>query len=140
MEKEICRRHLSREGTGCVWVFINMFDFRHGGSNQKLLIDKKRGSKRIIGSFHFLLCQLSYTPSKICVLKQKGFSLCWLMYNNAGIEANKVEKQLTCDCDCEVLVESLLDYEKQMVLRNQRLMLNNDCVYCLRRVKVEFRV
>uniref|UniRef100_A0A1J3HRB1 Protein TRM32 n=1 Tax=Noccaea caerulescens TaxID=107243 RepID=A0A1J3HRB1_NOCCA len=66
MEKEICRRHLSREGTGCVWVFMKMFDFRHGGSNQKLLMDKKRGSKRII-----------------------------------GIEANKVEKQLTCDCDCE---------------------------------------
>ncbi|CAA7016919.1 unnamed protein product [Microthlaspi erraticum] len=64
MEREICRRHLSREGTGCVWVFMNMFDFRHGGSNQKLLMDKKRGSKRII-----------------------------------GIEANKVEKQLTCDCE-----------------------------------------
>ncbi|EFH63080.1 predicted protein [Arabidopsis lyrata subsp. lyrata] len=27
-----------------------MFDFRHGGSNQKLLMDKKRGSKRIIGN------------------------------------------------------------------------------------------
>ncbi|EFH58299.1 hypothetical protein ARALYDRAFT_483730 [Arabidopsis lyrata subsp. lyrata] len=50
MEKEICRRHLSREGIGCVWVFMSMFDFRHGGSNQKLLMDKKRGSKRIIGN------------------------------------------------------------------------------------------
>ncbi|KAG7570621.1 hypothetical protein ISN45_Aa04g032000 [Arabidopsis thaliana x Arabidopsis arenosa] len=50
MEKEICRRHLSREGIGCVWVFMSMFDFRHGGSNQKLLIDKKRGSKRIIAN------------------------------------------------------------------------------------------
>ncbi|KAG2284931.1 hypothetical protein Bca52824_044535 [Brassica carinata] len=50
MEKEICRRHLSREGMGCVWMFMNnMFDFRHGGSIQKLLMDKKRGSKRIIG-------------------------------------------------------------------------------------------
>ncbi|CAN7063474.1 unnamed protein product [Brassica rapa subsp. trilocularis] len=50
MEKEICRRHLSREGIGCVWMFMNnMFDFRHGGSIQKLLMDKKRGSKRIIG-------------------------------------------------------------------------------------------
>ncbi|KAL1192132.1 Protein TRM32 [Cardamine amara subsp. amara] len=49
MEKEICRRHISREGIGCVWVFMSMFDFRNGGSNHKLLIDKKRGSKRIIG-------------------------------------------------------------------------------------------
>ncbi|XP_024010691.1 uncharacterized protein LOC18015564 isoform X2 [Eutrema salsugineum] len=49
MEKEICRRQLSREGIGCVWVFMSMFDFRHGGPNQKLLMDKKRGSKRIIG-------------------------------------------------------------------------------------------
>lgn len=49
MEKEICRRHLSSEGIGCVWMFMSMFDFRHGGSNQKLLMDKKRGSKRIIG-------------------------------------------------------------------------------------------
>jgi|APAra0007618407_1042631.scaffolds.fasta_scaffold00839_2 hypothetical protein len=51
MEKEICRRHLSREGLGCVWVFMSMFDFRHGGSNQKLLMDKKRRSKRIIIGF-----------------------------------------------------------------------------------------
>ncbi|XP_019100644.1 PREDICTED: uncharacterized protein LOC104783164 isoform X4 [Camelina sativa] len=50
MEKEICRRHLSREGIGCVWVFMSMFDFRHGGSTHKLLMDKKRGSKRIIGN------------------------------------------------------------------------------------------
>ncbi|KAL0896327.1 hypothetical protein Bca101_080288 [Brassica carinata] len=51
MEKEICRRHLSREGIGCVWMFMNsMFDFRHGGGSiHKLLMDKKRGSKRIIG-------------------------------------------------------------------------------------------
>ncbi|XP_018436605.2 uncharacterized protein LOC108808990 isoform X1 [Raphanus sativus] len=48
MEKEICARHLSREGTGCVWLFMNMFDLRHGGSNHKLLMDKKRGSKRIL--------------------------------------------------------------------------------------------
>lgn len=26
-----------------------MFDFRHGGSIHKLLMDKKRGSKKIIG-------------------------------------------------------------------------------------------
>ncbi|KAF8087732.1 hypothetical protein N665_0570s0042 [Sinapis alba] len=50
MEKEICTRHLSREGTGCVWLFMNMFDLRHGGSNHKLLMDKKRGSKRIIST------------------------------------------------------------------------------------------
>ncbi|CAH2057776.1 unnamed protein product [Thlaspi arvense] len=61
MEKEIC----TRDGIGCAWVFMSMFDFRHGGSNQKLLMDRKRGSKRII-----------------------------------GIET-KVEKNLTCDCDCE---------------------------------------
>ncbi|KAJ4904313.1 Phosphatidylinositol N-acetyglucosaminlytransferase subunit P-related [Raphanus sativus] len=49
MEKEIYRRQLSREGIGCVWMFMNsMFDFRHGGSIHKLLMDKKRGSKRII--------------------------------------------------------------------------------------------
>ncbi|KAL0770066.1 hypothetical protein Bca101_035216 [Brassica carinata] len=50
MEKEIYTRHLSREGTGCVWLFMNMFDLRHGGSNHKLLLDRKRGSKRITGT------------------------------------------------------------------------------------------
>ncbi|KAF8088298.1 hypothetical protein N665_0546s0029 [Sinapis alba] len=51
MEKEICRRHFSREGIGCVWMFMNsMFDFRHVGPIQKLLMDKKRGSKHIIGA------------------------------------------------------------------------------------------
>ncbi|XP_056847875.1 uncharacterized protein LOC108821206 isoform X3 [Raphanus sativus] len=31
-------------------MFMNsMFDFRHGGSIHKLLMDKKRGSKRIVG-------------------------------------------------------------------------------------------
>jgi hypothetical protein len=56
-----------------------MFDFRHGGSNQKLLMDKKRRSKRII-------------------------------IGNNGVFETKVEKQLTCDCDCdEVFVKFLLD-------------------------------
>ncbi|CDY18890.1 BnaC04g04600D [Brassica napus] len=82
MEKEIYTRHLSREGTGCVWLFMNMFDLRHGGSNHKLLLDRKRGSKRI--------------------------TVCY----NAGTET-KVEKQLTCDCDCEVLksVKKLIEEE-----------------------------
>ncbi|KAH0924969.1 hypothetical protein HID58_017225 [Brassica napus] len=76
MEKEIYTRHLSREGTGCVWLFMNMFDLRHGGSNHKLLLDRKRGSKRITGT------------------------------------ETKVEKQLTCDCDCEVLsVKKLIEEE-----------------------------
>ncbi|CAE6078367.1 unnamed protein product [Arabidopsis arenosa] len=48
MEK-ICRRNLKREGfdgIGCVWVFISLF-----GSNQKrLLMDNKRGSKRLSGN------------------------------------------------------------------------------------------
>lgn len=43
-----CRRNLEREGIngiGCVWVFISLF-----GSNQKrLLMDNKRGSKRVSG-------------------------------------------------------------------------------------------
>ncbi|CAN8286213.1 unnamed protein product [Cochlearia groenlandica] len=61
MEKEICRRHMSREGIGCVWVFMNMFDFRHNnGSNHKLLMDKKRGSKRIIGIETNVKKQLNY--------------------------------------------------------------------------------
>ncbi|XP_013631959.1 uncharacterized protein LOC106450939 isoform X3 [Brassica napus] len=74
MEKEIYTRHLSREGTGCVWLFMNMFDLRHGGSNHKLLLDRKRGSKRITGT------------------------------------ETKVEKQLTCDCDCES-VKKLIEEE-----------------------------
>ncbi|KAG7629293.1 hypothetical protein AtNW77_Chr3g0218191 [Arabidopsis thaliana] len=44
-----CRRNLEREGIngiGCVWVFISLF-----GSNQKrLLMDNKRGSKRVSGN------------------------------------------------------------------------------------------
>ncbi|KAF2602987.1 hypothetical protein F2Q70_00024683 [Brassica cretica] len=75
MEKEIYTRHLSREGTGCVWLFMNMFDFRHGGSNHKLLLDRKRGSKRITGT------------------------------------ETKVEKQLTCDCDCKKSVKKLIEEE-----------------------------
>ncbi|KAG2290034.1 hypothetical protein Bca52824_049638 [Brassica carinata] len=55
---------------------MNMFDLRHGGSNHKLLLDRKRGSKRITGT------------------------------------ETKVEKQLTCDCDCEVLsVKKLIEEE-----------------------------
>ncbi|KAL1219160.1 hypothetical protein V5N11_000545 [Cardamine amara subsp. amara] len=48
MEKT-CRRNLKREGIneiGCMWVFISLF-----GSNQKrLLMDHKRGSKRLSGN------------------------------------------------------------------------------------------
>ena len=67
MEKEICRRHLSREGIGCVWMFMNnMFDFRHGGSIHKLLMDKKRGSKRIIGLSFFIFFSFG-TSSRKCV-------------------------------------------------------------------------
>ncbi|XP_010413420.1 PREDICTED: uncharacterized protein LOC104699768 [Camelina sativa] len=44
-----CRRNLKREGIngiGCMWVFISLF-----GSNQKrLLMDLKRGSKRVSGN------------------------------------------------------------------------------------------
>ncbi|XP_010523755.1 PREDICTED: uncharacterized protein LOC104802034 [Tarenaya hassleriana] len=52
-----CRKTLARERTdriGCAWVFISMFDFRGGGSSQKLLTDKKRGSKRITGNCTFM--------------------------------------------------------------------------------------
>ncbi|KAH0887484.1 hypothetical protein HID58_063580, partial [Brassica napus] len=76
MEKEICRRHLSREGIGCVWMFVNnMFDFRHGGSIHKLLMDKKRGSKRIIGKVEKqFTCDCDFEESEAGVQSVKNLT------------------------------------------------------------------
>lgn len=52
------RKRVARYGndqSGCMWGLINIFDFRLGRPSQRLLSDKKRGSKRISGEI-FSLC------------------------------------------------------------------------------------
>ncbi|XP_021748384.1 uncharacterized protein LOC110714207 [Chenopodium quinoa] len=39
-----------KDQSGCMWGLISIFDFRHGRSSQKLLVDKKRGSRRLDGT------------------------------------------------------------------------------------------
>lgn len=41
-----------RDQSGCMWGLIsrNIFDFRHGRSSQKMLPDRKRGSRRLDGA------------------------------------------------------------------------------------------
>ncbi|KAK9743004.1 hypothetical protein RND81_03G210900 [Saponaria officinalis] len=51
MTKKSKRRLGRREKdqSGCMWSLINIFDFRHVHSSQKLLLDMKRGSRRLDG-------------------------------------------------------------------------------------------
>ncbi|KAH9604117.1 hypothetical protein KSS87_010457 [Heliosperma pusillum] len=42
-------RH-DKDQAGCMWSLMNIFDFRHVRSSQKLLLDRKRGSKRLDGA------------------------------------------------------------------------------------------
>ncbi|XP_015584436.1 uncharacterized protein LOC107262686 isoform X2 [Ricinus communis] len=39
-------RH-ERDQSGCMWGLISMFDFRHGRSTQKLLSDRRRGTRHV---------------------------------------------------------------------------------------------
>lgn len=57
-----------RDQSGCMWGLIsrNIFDFRHGRSSQKMLPDRKRGSRRLDG-INFCLCLLVLSCNKICL-------------------------------------------------------------------------
>ncbi|XP_028785546.1 uncharacterized protein LOC114741448 [Neltuma alba] len=54
MAKKSQRRPMryEKDQSGCMWGFISMFDFRHGRAAQKLIADKRRGSKHAFGSGH----------------------------------------------------------------------------------------
>ncbi|KAJ6955371.1 hypothetical protein NC652_006718 [Populus alba x Populus x berolinensis] len=39
-----------REQSGCMWGLITMFDFRHGRSTQKLISDRRRGTRHAVGT------------------------------------------------------------------------------------------
>ncbi|KAI9089912.1 hypothetical protein K1719_028882 [Acacia pycnantha] len=54
MAKKSQRRPMryEKDQSGCMWGFISMFDFRHGRAAQKLISDKRRGSKHASGSVH----------------------------------------------------------------------------------------
>ncbi|PPD81881.1 hypothetical protein GOBAR_DD21177 [Gossypium barbadense] len=38
-----------RDQMGCMWGLITMFDFRHGRSTQRLLSDRRRGNRNVVG-------------------------------------------------------------------------------------------
>ncbi|TYJ45024.1 hypothetical protein E1A91_A02G027000v1 [Gossypium mustelinum] len=38
-----------RDQMGCMWGLITMFDFRHGRSTQRLLSDRRRGKRNVVG-------------------------------------------------------------------------------------------
>ncbi|KAH1096195.1 hypothetical protein J1N35_013116 [Gossypium stocksii] len=38
-----------RDQMGCMWGLITMFDFRHGRSTQRLLSDRRRGNRTVVG-------------------------------------------------------------------------------------------
>lgn len=52
MEKRCLKRLASHDGhqSGCMQGLLNMFDFRHGYPSQKLLLDRKHGSRRVGGA------------------------------------------------------------------------------------------
>ncbi|KAI3449197.1 hypothetical protein Pfo_005862 [Paulownia fortunei] len=37
---------------GCIWGLISIFDFRHGRSTRRLLADRRRASKQVVGPGH----------------------------------------------------------------------------------------
>ncbi|XP_052192067.1 uncharacterized protein LOC127801200 [Diospyros lotus] len=47
------QRHSMRyekDQAGCVWAFINIFDFRHGRSTRKLLSDRRHTRRQVVGA------------------------------------------------------------------------------------------
>lgn len=56
-----------RDQSGCMWGLISIFDFRHGRSSQKLLADRKRGSRRLDGAAYANMKLESLTKScEVC--------------------------------------------------------------------------
>ncbi|XP_057743530.1 uncharacterized protein LOC130961590 [Arachis stenosperma] len=51
MAKKSQRRSIryEKDKSGCMWGFISMFDFRHGHSTRKLIADRRRSNKHVIG-------------------------------------------------------------------------------------------
>ncbi|RDX63605.1 hypothetical protein CR513_57945 [Mucuna pruriens] len=54
MAKKTQRRPVryEKDKSGCMWGFISMFDFRHGHSTRKMIADKRRSSKHVVGGVH----------------------------------------------------------------------------------------
>ncbi|KAK8365072.1 hypothetical protein V6Z11_A02G028100 [Gossypium hirsutum] len=44
-----CPVRYERDQMGCMWGLITMFDFRHGRSTQRLLSDRRRGKRNVVG-------------------------------------------------------------------------------------------
>lgn len=62
MAKKSHRRPLryEKDQIGCMWGFISIFDFRHGGLTRKMISDRRRGSLQAIGA--------GYSSSKLKML------------------------------------------------------------------------
>ncbi|XP_010512478.1 PREDICTED: uncharacterized protein LOC104788425 [Camelina sativa] len=91
-----CRRNLKREGIngiGCMWVFISLF-----GSNQKrLLMDLKRGSKRVSGNEMKQLtcsCESSSHESSVDKLIDDEVGIDVLIAGDEHVETTEVCKSL----------------------------------------------
>ncbi|KAJ6328642.1 hypothetical protein OIU77_010350 [Salix suchowensis] len=52
MAKKSQRRPVryERDQSGCMWGLMSMFDFRHGRSTQKLISDRRRGTRHAVGT------------------------------------------------------------------------------------------
>ncbi|CAK7348883.1 unnamed protein product [Dovyalis caffra] len=52
MAKKSLRRPVryERGQSGCMWGLMSMFDFRHGRSTQKLISDRRRGTRHAVGT------------------------------------------------------------------------------------------
>ncbi|KHG28999.1 Formate--tetrahydrofolate ligase [Gossypium arboreum] len=53
-----------RDQMGCMWGLITMFDFRHGRSTQRLLSDRRRGKRNVVG--------MGYSGNKIDMSTSSG--------------------------------------------------------------------
>ena len=62
MAKRSQRRPIryEKDHMGCMWAFISIFDFRHGRSTRKLLTDRRRPGRQVVGKklFNTSVCAI----------------------------------------------------------------------------------
>ncbi|PSS11706.1 hypothetical protein CEY00_Acc15988 [Actinidia chinensis var. chinensis] len=92
MAKRSQRRPIryEKDHMGCMWAFISIFDFRHGRSTRKLLTDRRRPGRQVVG--------VGYAPSQLQMLTN----------SNAKVQENYVH-------DCEERDATIVDAAKESV-------------------------
>ncbi|ESQ43940.1 hypothetical protein EUTSA_v10005809mg [Eutrema salsugineum] len=116
MEKN-CRRNIKREGInriGCMWVFISIF-----GSNQKrLLMDKKRGSKRFAGNNEKKQLPCSCESSQESVEKLIDEDVDVLITGDEDVETKVCEK-LADECLYNESEEKFREIMKRLIAQKE---------------------